>query len=438
MSRQMLRTRWTRRAATLGAIGAVGALALVAMPTAATADTGHAHDDVSGLDVTFACSTMDSTTVTIGFHVDAYAATPDDGRVVKVQAHLDDVPLENWHADIVPPAGYDFFATDDYSYDHVDLGRSIEEGDIADVTFLNSAGAVVASTSATVACFGADSGTTVGDFAVTARLGVPKVVRLLEHVTYDAPDSDQVAKTRVTTTDATWAAGWRGQGADDDLVLADATRAALGASLSDSVLTLVPTAVGDYTLRWGVVTAPEAYAWTGGSGDEWGPGTVTVHVIERPAPPTDAMIVPSSRGPVVSSPSATVGGTMTVSVGSAYQGQYVDVWLHSDPVYLGLLPVRADGTVNVPVPASVPSGTHRVIVADEVGALVGWDDVAIAAADPAAGAAAPGSTNAVPRGATGLDEGTTTPPWWPAALAAAVVVGGAGTALRKLAAKRAA
>lgn len=417
----------TGRLLALGSAAAVGALTLVAMPAAAV--PALTDDTASDLEFAFACATMDNMTATFAFHVDALGTTPADRRLVAVHVTADGVDDWEYEYDILPPAGYDFFVTTDYSFD-LEIMRSFLDGDALAVDIMRADGTVAASATTTAECFDGSTGATVHDFEVTARAGVPKTIRLLEHVTYPGLDADLVVKSRVTSAGADWSAGWLGVGTADDLALDAATSAALGgAALADDVLTFTPTTVGDYTLSWGVVTAPE-YPWTGGSGDESGPATMTVHVIERPAPPADALIVPGSRGPVVAPSSAKPGDDVTVALGAEYAGQYVDLWLHSDPIYLDLVQVGADGTVRVSLPSTAPAGQHRMIVADDIGTLIGWDDISLAAADPGTG------TNDVPRGATGLDEGGTTSPWWPAATLAGGLVLGGGLALRKREAQR--
>lgn len=394
-------------------VAAAAMVACGALSASASSDDG--YDDVSGLALSFQCGTTDTIHASLVLRVDAFEATPATGHVAAVDMLFHSVDDDYENPVVLSPAeGYDFFATDDYDFDVSDgMNRSLVEGDRITASVRYADGVVAATRSATVDCFGDDGATTLGDIAVTARVGVPATVRLLEHVTYPGLGADWVVKSRVSGSDASWAPGWRGAGADDELSIGSAA-AALGATLHDDTLSLDATAVGDYVLTWGVVTSGDS-DWAGGSGDEWGPAQLTVHVIDRPAPPAEAIIVPGARGPVVVTPDAVAGGDVTVSLGTENAGQYVDLWLRSDPVYLGLVHVGADGTVRATIPASVPSGDHRLIVADALGTLIGWDDVRVAAA--AVGAT---RTNAVPLAATGLDEGGV--PLWPAAVAIGVLI----------------
>ena len=128
----------------------------------------------------------------------------------------------------------------------------------------------------------------------------------------------------------------------------------------------------------------------------YGPAPLTIEVIDGPIQPAPSDIVESSRGAVTIPATATAGETLAVDVGEQQAGGYVDVWLNSTPLYLGLFPVAADGTVAVTVPADFVAGDHRVVVTDEVGTFVGWDNMKVSAAAT--------DTNNVPKAATGLDE----------------------------------
>ncbi len=92
-----------------------------------------------------------------------------------------------------------------------------------------------------------------------------------------------------------------------------------------------------------------------------------------------------------------------MSLGSDHAGEQVWSWIYSDPIALGTQTVAADGTIRLTAPASLPAGTHTIAIEDRTGAVLGWDTVGVAAA------------NALPGGATGLDEG-------PAGMPAAFVV----------------
>lgn len=70
------------------------------------------------------------------------------------------------------------------------------------------------------------------------------------------------------------------------------------------------------------------------------------------------------------------GATITINVGVAYAGQWVAVWLHSDPVFLGWKQVDAAGNVTVTLPSNI-TGDHRLVVQDAAGNVIGWQAVGI-------------------------------------------------------------
>jgi hypothetical protein len=138
--------------------------------------------------------------------------------------------------------------------------------------------------------------------------------------------------------------------------------------------------------------------------------STTPQVPSEPAPPARQPVAPPvadltpelrSGTLVPSGQQVTAGSEVSLYVGRDLAGTWVDVFLFSDPVFLGRFLVAADGTVTAPVPATL-AGDHRLVVADaETGEVVAWTNVAVAAAGAPTGPA----TNAVPRGATGWDEG---------------------------------
>jgi hypothetical protein len=114
------------------------------------------------------------------------------------------------------------------------------------------------------------------------------------------------------------------------------------------------------------------------------------------AQPVDAAtLTEATRGTVTAPASAARGAAVTIDVGTALAGQQVDAWIYSTPTALGTRTVAADGTISVTIPSSLAAGRHRVAVLSSAGTLLGWDDLTVTA-----------GTNAVPRAATGLDEGT--------------------------------
>lgn len=86
----------------------------------------------------------------------------------------------------------------------------------------------------------------------------------------------------------------------------------------------------------------------------------------------------AQSGPVATPDEVTAGATIDVFVGTAYAGQTVDLWMFSTPSYLGQFVVNAQGYVTgVTLPAGV-TGTHRIVVVDSNGTVIGWDTTRIA------------------------------------------------------------
>ncbi|MEC5183861.1 hypothetical protein RCH12_001320 [Cryobacterium sp. MP_3.1] len=109
-----------------------------------------------------------------------------------------------------------------------------------------------------------------------------------------------------------------------------------------------------------------------------------------PSPVATAALVESARGPVSVPATAKPGDTITVTVGRAFAGDAVTVWLHSTPTLLASTTVTAAGTVQVVIPNGTVPGVHRVVVAAEDGTLIGWDDILVSAAATSS-QAAPGA-----------------------------------------------
>lgn len=126
-----------------------------------------------------------------------------------------------------------------------------------------------------------------------------------------------------------------------------------------------------------------------------------------PAPATTpvdpALLTDATRGSIATPTSAAPGQTVTITVDPRYAGQTVYVWLHSVPRLLGSPVVAADGTVRVTIPADAPVGTHRLVVLDETGAIIGWQEIEIVAAAGAPGRVGGGSAATGPLASTGLD-----------------------------------
>ncbi|WP_105035996.1 5'-nucleotidase C-terminal domain-containing protein [Cryobacterium aureum] len=67
------------------------------------------------------------------------------------------------------------------------------------------------------------------------------------------------------------------------------------------------------------------------------------------------------------------GDTISIAVGEEFWGEYVSVWARSVPVQLGgWLQVNQQGTVTTVLPSDLAVGTHRIIVQNSTGAVIGW------------------------------------------------------------------
>ncbi|MGY4858278.1 ExeM/NucH family extracellular endonuclease [Cryobacterium sp. AP23] len=83
----------------------------------------------------------------------------------------------------------------------------------------------------------------------------------------------------------------------------------------------------------------------------------------------------------VSDSSVAAGDRITITVGTDHAGQFVSAWVRSTPVNLGgWLQVSDAGTVAVELPTDLAPGTHRIIVQDASGAVIGWTEITVTAA----------------------------------------------------------
>ncbi|GAB2524127.1 bifunctional metallophosphatase/5'-nucleotidase [Paramicrobacterium agarici] len=154
-------------------------------------------------------------------------------------------------------------------------------------------------------------------------------------------------------------------------------------------ITIPADVEGDHTLtltgdeNGTVVTFPVTVVPGDGGTDE--PGTEKPS--EEPAPVDDSDIPDAAEGGISTVDEAQAGDTITIDVGADRAGEWVSVWLYSEPIQLsdGWVQVSADGTVEVTIPSDVPAGEHRIVVLDASGDVIGWQDITIAAAEGAGG-----------------------------------------------------
>jgi len=464
--------------------GVLATAPLMVLATA-TGATAQETDTVTAIELGISCQTGDGIAVTATYTVESHDGTDPGDRITGITVNHDDED-NSWpmRLDFPVPGAAEFLTSGEYELTISNyVMRSTLNGDYYDVAFISADGDVVASASTQVDCFtGGDEGAAVHGFAAKARLGVPRNIRLLEHVTFGGLFDAPVTQAWVASDGRMPATGLTD---DDVLDLDSGDQAALGATIASHVLNVNPTLAGTYELDWGVVTKevegemrtlvdgqpgvdvtdwplkvwvedpqwmwieypqwvwdsiPDVtqnpddlqhwfvtdpgsghfeggertwidtpqwvaltnasygdYVWvqTGETRTSAGPASLTLEVIDGPIQPDASIIVEETRGDVSAPDTTNAGESFTLDVGDENADGWIDVWMHSDPTYLGLFPVSADGTVSLTVPSSLGAGAHRVVVTDELGNFIGWDNMNVRAGS---------GGNAVPRGATGLDE----------------------------------
>lgn len=98
-------------------------------------------------------------------------------------------------------------------------------------------------------------------------------------------------------------------------------------------------------------------------------------------PPAEEELTPQKQDAVQPEGGTTFeqGETVTITVGTQYAGQTVEGWIFSTPTYLGTSVVSAAGTATFTIPADLPAGTHRLVVTDSTGTVIGWTYVQVEA-----------------------------------------------------------
>ncbi|QIM19196.1 LPXTG cell wall anchor domain-containing protein [Leucobacter coleopterorum] len=91
--------------------------------------------------------------------------------------------------------------------------------------------------------------------------------------------------------------------------------------------------------------------------------------------PNENQLSPALEGKVGAQPTAVAGAQVKIFVGTQFAGKEVDVYVFSEPTYLGRHKVDSDGNVTVTLPAGL-TGSHRLAVYDG-GELIGWNRIII-------------------------------------------------------------
>lgn len=164
-----------------------------------------------------------------------------------------------------------------------------------------------------------------------------------------------------------------------------------------------PTHVGPFAYRGTGSTVPQIDARF-----NWIRFTPTAEQLEA------CTVPPTSENPVVSleSTQPTVGKAFTFAGSGFTPGQSIQLWLHSDPVLLASLTASSTGTVagTAIIPATVPPGSHKIVITDAAGKTIAESSPFTVAADPSTGGGTdPGTSPGGGTGGTdpGTDPGTT-------------------------------
>ncbi|QIK62890.1 LPXTG cell wall anchor domain-containing protein [Leucobacter viscericola] len=91
--------------------------------------------------------------------------------------------------------------------------------------------------------------------------------------------------------------------------------------------------------------------------------------------PNENQLSPALEGKVGAQPTAAAGAQVKIFVGTQFAGKEVDVYVFSEPTYLGRHLVDPDGNVTVMLPAGL-TGSHRLAVYNG-GELIGWNRIII-------------------------------------------------------------
>jgi hypothetical protein len=91
-----------------------------------------------------------------------------------------------------------------------------------------------------------------------------------------------------------------------------------------------------------------------------------------PASDADAIAASGAALPssVADSETSSTGRTITLNLGPAFANQWFYAVIYSDPTPVGWVWVGPSGTVTLPVPATLPAGTHTIALVDASGNVV--------------------------------------------------------------------
>ncbi len=113
----------------------------------------------------------------------------------------------------------------------------------------------------------------------------------------------------------------------------------------------------------------------GDPGEEPDPGAKP----EQPSVPVPTdQLDPEAEGGIDAPDRVRQGDPFTVMIGADRAGQWIQLWLHSEPVALGgWTQVRADGTVAAIMPADAALGAHTLVAQDASDEVIGWTAIEV-------------------------------------------------------------
>ncbi|UFU03657.1 alginate lyase family protein [Ruania suaedae] len=95
--------------------------------------------------------------------------------------------------------------------------------------------------------------------------------------------------------------------------------------------------------------------------------------------PSEEDLTPGTEGGIAVPASASEGAVITVSFSADLAGERVELWIFSQPTYMGAHTVDANGTVSVALPEGIV-GERRIAAYGAERNIIGWDRITVRAA----------------------------------------------------------
>ncbi|WP_052492346.1 M1 family aminopeptidase [Leucobacter komagatae] len=121
-----------------------------------------------------------------------------------------------------------------------------------------------------------------------------------------------------------------------------------------------------------------------GAATDPGPGVTPKPDETETVPPALDALTAALEGAITFPRTVHPGERITVGIRSELAGERVEAWLFSDPRHIGSASVRADGSIELTVPADTEIGSHRLVIATPGGDVIGWGPITVEAAAVAA------------------------------------------------------